>query len=49
MQQLETQSNGRERVHEIENRLELSNIKGRHINDKIQMLEFDKERIEQQS
>lgn len=33
---------------QIESQLELSAMKGRHINDKIQMLELEKERIEQQ-
>ena len=32
---LKEHTNGRERVHDMENRLELSNMKGRHINDKI--------------
>ena len=45
-EELETHQTGRERVNDIENRLELSNMKSRHINDKIQMLELEKERIE---
>ena len=36
-------------VQQIESQLQLSNIKSKHINDKIMMLELEKERIEQQS
>lgn len=38
-----------DQVHQIESQIQLSNIKGRHINDKIQMLELEKERIEHQT
>ena len=38
-----------EQMSHIENQIELSTMKGKHINDKIQMLELEKMRIEQQS
>ena len=36
-------------MYNIENQLELSSMKEKHINDKIQMLELEKMRIEQES
>ena len=43
------QEESKQQMYNIENQLELSSMKEKHINDKIQMLELEKMRIEQES